>query len=570
MVYSDRTKEPFIDELTRLRPYIDKIGNSVEFLKILFEHASDAYYLTDLEGNFAYSNGAFERITGYKSNELSEKRFQELELLTGNGREQPTGPYEIILRRKDGAEVSLEVRTFPVESMDRSLILGIARNITDQKRAEKLIQIQRDLGIALSAAIQPDEALRLCLEAALNASGMDCGGIYLVDEASGSIDLTFHKGLPPDFVDSASRYDTESANARVVMAGKPIYTQYQKSSNIPSEDPGYGEGLRAVAVIPVHHEDKIVSCLNIASHSVDEVPGYSRTALEAISTQIGSVISRLQAEEALRESEEKSRELAELLPQPVFELDTAGNFTYTNKCGFKTFGYTQEELEVGINALQLFIPEDRERVAQNIQKRLNGEEFEEHEYTGLRKDGSTFPILVYSAPIVRDKKLIGVRGIVLDITERKKAEEVIQQAHNELEVRVRERTEELSEANQRLRREIVEREQMEEALSRIEWLVTRSVNLKTSRGSYIRRYGDLSELNTCRLLLDTIGKDILYDIVGDYLDLLDTSAAIYEKNGDYAFGIFASGWCQLLGSASRELCGTDEQGGTGVRQMALP
>jgi PAS domain S-box-containing protein len=149
--------------------------------------------------------------------------------------------------------------------------------------------------------------------------------------------------------------------------------------------------------------------------------------IEELRQRIGelekSETDRKRAEEALRESEERFRELAELLPQPVFEIDLEGNFTYSNHCGLRTFGYNQNHIEKGVNALELFIPEDRERVKQNIRKRLAGEEFEDHEYEGLRKDGSTFPVLVYSAPIINANKPVGVRGIVLDITERKRGEE---------------------------------------------------------------------------------------------------------------------------------------------------
>jgi two-component system, sensor histidine kinase PdtaS len=137
--------------------------------------------------------------------------------------------------------------------------------------------------------------------------------------------------------------------------------------------------------------------------------------------------------EKLEKSEEKYRELAEFLPQPVFELDTRGDFIYSNRCGLETFGYTLDDFEKGVNALQLFIPEDRQRIQENIQKRLAGEDFENHEYTGLRKDGSTFPILIYSAPIARNGKTVGVRGIVLDITDRKRTEEQIIQAKQEWE-----------------------------------------------------------------------------------------------------------------------------------------
>jgi len=145
------------------------------------------------------------------------------------------------------------------------------------------------------------------------------------------------------------------------------------------------------------------------------------------------ITERKKTEDALRESEKRFREMTQLLPQPVFETDLAGAFTYTNESGLDVFGYTQEDLEKGVNVLELYIPEDRDRVAQNFQKKLGGTEFENHEYTGLRKDRTTFPILVYTAPIMRDKQPHGVRGIVLDITERKHAEEKLRETMAELE-----------------------------------------------------------------------------------------------------------------------------------------
>ena len=71
-------------------------------------------------------------------------------------------------------------------------------------------------------------------------------------------------------------------------------------------------------------------------------------------------------------------------------------------------------------------------------------------------------------------------------------------------------------------------------------------------------YGDVTTLNTCRLVMDSVGREILADIMGDYLDLLQTSAAVYEKSGDYAQGLFTSGWCRKMDATSRRLCGTDD------------
>ncbi len=154
--------------------------------------------------------------------------------------------------------------------------------------------------------------------------------------------------------------------------------------------------------------------------------------------------------EALTESERRFQELADLLPQTVFEIDLKGWITYTNRVGFETFGYSSEDLRNGVQSLNLFAPEERERVLQNMESRVKNIAFDNHEYTGLRKDGTFFPMLVYTTRIIRNGVPVGIRGIVLDITARKQVEEKLQRLNQTLEERVEERTKKLEKTHQQM------------------------------------------------------------------------------------------------------------------------
>lgn len=323
----EKTKKQLVGEIQELRQHIieleakDKRSEQTfsvndEQLNKLFEYAPDGFYLSDLKGTLLDGNKAAQDIVGYKKEELIGKNFLKLNLLSPkqlskaasllakNALGKATGPDEFILNRQDGTQLSVEIRTFPLKLKGKTIVLGIARDIT----------------------------MRI--------------------------------------------------------------------------------------------------------HTLND----------------------------LKESEIKFRELADLLPQPVFELDMEGNVTYSNRCGFDTFGYTHKDLEKGLNALQLFVPEDRDRIKQNIQKKLTGIDFEDHEYLAEKKDSATFPVLIYSTQIIKNNTPVGLRGLILDITERKLAEEKLLRAREELELKVHERTAELQKVNEALLLDITERKQAEEAL----------------------------------------------------------------------------------------------------------
>jgi two-component system, cell cycle sensor histidine kinase and response regulator CckA len=147
---------------------------------------------------------------------------------------------------------------------------------------------------------------------------------------------------------------------------------------------------------------------------------------------INEIIERNEAEDALKTSEQKYRELADSLPQIVFETNEFGNITFLNSNTLKLTGYDESDLKKGINVLELLAPEDRERALGNIQKILNGAISHGNEYSALNKDKSTFPISVHANPIIRNSKYVGMRGIIIDLTEKKRADKEQQEIEAKL------------------------------------------------------------------------------------------------------------------------------------------
>ncbi len=180
--------------------------------------------------------------------------------------------------------------------------------------------------------------------------------------------------------------------------------------------------------------------------------------LEFLDGIIIDISRRKEAEFAAAESERNYKELTDLLPQPIFELDHEGNFLFLNGSCKEFLGIVMpEDPSVKISALDYLVKEDVPRAQDNIKKTNQAYLVSPNEYTMKRPDGSRSPVLIYGSSIIRNNKSVGRRGIIIDISERKKQEEKILKAkeeleriNNTLEQSVAERTKQLTEANTQL------------------------------------------------------------------------------------------------------------------------
>ncbi len=437
----------FSRDVTEHKRAEEMLRESEEAKRALLNATTDSALLLDLEGNILALNEVAAERLGKSVHDLVGVSAQRLfspdlfknrqeharEVIASgkparyederDGRTYDTSVYPVFKRRKEVSQLAV-----------------YARDITERKELELRNRTKAELLDKLRDCKTAGECLQLGCQA-IHDAGLFERAIMTLHDEKREITHCGHVGLDPKVVQRACKAPAPDENLTKQMTQKKF--QISHSFFIPKEasldftktgrhlpqksrqakkTPSWKPGDELFVPI-ISKGGPTEGYLSVDTPMNGERPKRNTILfLEDIVDIVARQIREIQNTTQLRQSEKKYRQLADLLPQTVFELDLKGNLTFSNLAGFESFGYRQKDLDRGLNAQQLFVPEDGKRIKLNIQRRLRGEDFIDHEYTALRRDKSTFPVLIYSSPIIHDKKPAGLRGIILDISELKRME----------------------------------------------------------------------------------------------------------------------------------------------------
>ncbi len=145
--------------------------------------------------------------------------------------------------------------------------------------------------------------------------------------------------------------------------------------------------------------------------------------MPAILGTLLDITERKNSIDKIKNSEKKFKDLAEMLPQMIFEIDSLGFITYANNNALEMTGYSGEELKKGLSAIEIIVPSEREKANKDISEILTGKTLYNKEYNILKKNGFTFPAEISASPIQSEEGIVGLRGFIIDKTENKKSQD---------------------------------------------------------------------------------------------------------------------------------------------------
>jgi PAS domain S-box-containing protein len=412
--------------------------------RLIIENTSDLIALTTLKFNttFTYVSPSYKKVLGYDPEDLIGK--PGLDFIHPDDKRS----FRPLLKKYVGAKTKglltrkdLDIsETVEYHIIDKSgnwhymegtanfagdEVLLISKDITERKWIEESSKIHaRELEILNKIIISGNKSKDLqsllvdVLDSVLDLMNFEGGGIYLVDETTRTAELVYHKGLPSDFIENTKREKIDVSPYEIIfIKGQPIFTE-NYSEIQPERSEKYG--FLSIASIPLFAKDKIIGALNVASKNRHSFSDEERDILRAIGREIGTVISRMQMEKTLQDSEERYKTLVELSPD-VIVVHIEGKIAFINSAGVNLMGAENLEQLLGKSIIDFIHPDYREKVTERLKEQKEGEKIPPIEEKLLRLDGTEIDVEAISTLVIYQGNP-AVQVVIRDITERKQVE----------------------------------------------------------------------------------------------------------------------------------------------------
>lgn len=316
--------------------------------------------------------------------------------------------------------------------------LSSGEDVTERRKSEKALMIQRDLAILLSSAVSLKEACEGLLSALLKFQGYDAGGVYVFDERQQRVNLIAACGLAGEFIEKIRFFDFNSLEVQLTKDGQPLYVDHDDP--LPFlETERRKEGLLAGAIIPFMDRNVFVGSFFVASHVLKHMSLAQRHTIEVLASSLGGIIARLKTEELLKESEYCFRSIAEQTGQLVYDYDIITGTVQWSGAIESLTGYSREEFR-NLNFsdwVHRIHPEDRMKTLEAFQAAMQKNIPYNTPFRFCRKSGRYIYIEAHGI-YLSDKEGSPYRmvGIMSDVTRRKEAEELIRKSEEKYRILV--------------------------------------------------------------------------------------------------------------------------------------
>ncbi len=236
--------------------------------------------------------------------------------------------------------VEADLKRASIGGEDR--LLAVVRDITVRKQAEDLGRIQHKLAERLGQVMAVDDAFRISADALVRIEGIDASFACILDEGRNSFNPTHLHGFslshPPKLtcgIPPGLRRDLAEGKALFLHTG---------TAGSSIDGVFTPEGIRAMGLLPVLAEGKVIAVLVGCSRSLDEFPPATRNGLETIGHQVGVNIARIRSGEALQKSEALYRAVVEVQTEMISRFLPDGTHVFANEAYLRFFGKDRANL----------------------------------------------------------------------------------------------------------------------------------------------------------------------------------------------------------------------------------
>jgi diguanylate cyclase (GGDEF)-like protein/PAS domain S-box-containing protein len=346
-----------------------------------------------------------------------------------------TPTVEGFYRCKNGAQLPIEAYPRAVRSPAGDVIVSIARDIRERKRAEEVLKLEHAVTRCLAEADSLGTALKAVIHAICETEDWECGRYFRVDEKAGLLRFAEAWSVPGDAIEryiAGSRELTYAPGAglagRAWQTGQPVWAaDITKDGRVAQVTLARETGMHGAFVFPVMSERKVIGVLAFNSRQVREPDTRLLEAIRVIGSQIGQFVKRKQAEDVVRENEGRFRSLTELSSDMYWEQDDQFRFTTmagtgstrVNTRSFQSIGKKRWE--------QNYTNMTADQWAEHIAVLEAHKPFRDMELCRLDESGKELWISISGEPVFDSSGAFrGYRGVGKDISERKQDEERIQ------------------------------------------------------------------------------------------------------------------------------------------------